>query len=64
MTIFGKTNTESRESQGETVLFVKGEHVLLAMTQQMFELLYDTVLVADRPRITLKLQNILSGVSH
>lgn len=55
---------ESRESLGETVLLVKGEHALLAMTQQMFELLYDTVLVADRPRRTLKLQNILSGVSH
>ena len=50
-----KGTTENRESQGETVLLVEDEPLLLEMAQQMLQLLGYTVLIADRPEKALKI---------
>lgn len=50
-----KSTTKSRKSQGETVLLVEDEPVLLAMAQQMLERLGYNVLIADRPSAALKI---------
>lgn len=57
-----QTAAKTRDCQGETVLLVEDEPVLLAMAQQMLKRLGYNVLIADRPGEAVKIAQHYPGI--